>query len=273
MRVTNVSRKRRIKNIFLVASVIWGLLIVRVGYIQFVKGSELQSMAYLQQTLNRKISPKRGDIYDRTGEIALAVSGSVETVSVNPTNIKKEDKEKVARVLADIFELDYDTVLKRVNKNSSIETIAKKVDKTKTDELRVWMEGNGITEGINIDEDTKRYYPYSSLASTIIGFTGSDNQGLFGIESKYDEVLKGTQGKILKMTDAKGGDFGTEGENYIAATPGKNLILTIDMRIQAIAEKHLSQICIDNACTDGGNIIIMDPKKWRHFSNGTISFI
>ena len=260
MKATNVSRKRRLRNFLFVAFTICMLLVVRIGFIQFVQGSELQAMAYTQQTLNRKINPKRGTIYDATGKNILAVSASVETVSVTPNNIKKEDKEKVARAMSDIFDLDYETVLKKVNKNSSIETIIKKVDKEKTDELRIWMNENNILTGINIDEDTKRYYPYATLASTVIGFTGSDNQGLDGIESKYDDILKGTTGKILKLTDAKGTDLGDEGEDYIPAVDGNDLVLSIDMTIQSIAEKYLEQACIDNVCTDGGSILISNPK-------------
>lgn len=260
MKSTNISRKRRLRNFLFVAFAICILLIIRIGFIQFVQGSELQSMAYTQQTLNRKINPKRGTIYDATGKNILAVSASVETVSVTPSNIKKEDREKVARALSDIFELDYETVLKKVSKNSSIETIIKKVDKEKTDKLRKWMNENNILTGINIDEDTKRYYPYSKLASSVIGFTGSDNQGLDGIESRYDDVLKGETGKILKITDAKGTDLGDEGEDYVAAVNGNDLVLSIDMTIQSIAEKYLEEACIDNVCTDGGSILISNPK-------------
>ena len=137
----------------------------------------------------------------------------------------------------------------------------KKVDKEKTNELRVWLEENNIVTGVNIDEDTKRYYPYGTLASNVIGFTGSDNQGLEGIESYYDKTLSGTQGKILKLVDATGTDMGIEGEDYIAAKNGDDLVLTIDMTIQAIAEKYLKQACIDNVCTDGGNVIILNPKS------------
>ncbi len=260
MKSTDISRKRRLRNFLFIAFAICMLLVIRIGYIQFVQGSELQAMAYTQQTLNRKINPKRGTIYDATGKNVLAVSASVETVTVTPSNIKKEDKEKVARAMSDIFDLDYEKVLKKVSKNSSIETIVKKVDKEKTDELRKWMNENNIISGINIDEDTKRYYPYSTLASNIIGFTGSDNQGLDGIESWYDDVLKGSTGKILKVTDAKGTDLGNEGEDYIAAINGDDIVLSIDMTIQSIAEKYLKQACIDNVCTDGGNILIANPK-------------
>lgn len=260
MWISDIGRKRRLRNILLVFFIIQVALIVRVGFIQFLQGSELQAMAYSQQTLNRNINAKRGRILDRTGEIELAVSASTETVSINPTNIRIEDKEKLARALTDIFCLDYEKVLKKVTKRTSIEIIVKKVDKEDTDKLRVWLQENNITTGVNIDEDTKRYYPYGTLASNIIGFTGSDNQGLEGLESYYDDVLSGTQGKILKLTDATGTDMGTEGEDYIAAEDGDDIVLTIDMTIQAIAEKYLKEACIDNKCTDGGNVILISPK-------------
>ncbi len=256
-----LSSKKKMRNTLFITFLIIICLIGRLGYIQFIQGGELSSMAYQQQTLDRSINPKRGTIFDSTGKNVLAVSSTVETVTVNPGNIAKENKEKVARVLADIFEQDYEKILKKVTKRSSIETIAKKVEKEKTDQLRVWMEQNGITTGINIDEDTKRFYPYSTVASQIIGFCGSDNQGLDGIEAKYDAELKGTQGAIRRHTDARGGEIGEEGENYVSAIDGNDLILTIDLSIQSIAEKYLEEVCIDNVCTDGGNIVIMNPQN------------
>jgi len=261
MVVTKISSKKKMRNTLFIAFLAIICLLVRLGFIQFVQGSELSSLAYQQQTLDRKINPKRGTILDSTGEKVLAVSSTVETVSVNPGNINKEDKEKVAKKLSDLFELDYEKILKKVTKRSSIETIAKKVEKDKTDELRVWMEQNNIITGINIDEDTKRYYPYSNFASQIIGFCGSDNQGLDGIEAKYDNELKGKQGSIQRHTDAKGGEIGKEGENYVSAIDGNDLVLTVDFTIQSIAEKYLQEACIDNVCTDGGNIVIMNPQN------------
>ena len=256
-----LSNKKKMRNTLFTVFLIIICLMGRIGYIQFVQGGELSTLAYQQQTLDRSINPKRGTIYDATGKNALAVSSTVETVTVNPGNIAEENKEKVAQTLTDIFELDYETVLKKVKKRSSIETIVKKVDKEKTDKLRVWMEQNNITTGINIDEDTKRYYPYNTLASQIIGFCGSDNQGLDGIEAKYDDELKGEKGAIQRHTDAKGGEIGHEGENYVPAVDGNDLMLTIDLTIQSIAEKYLKEACIDNECTDGGNIVIMNPKN------------
>ena len=261
MNEIKLTSKKKMKNVLFISFLIIICLIVRIGYIQLVQGKELSQLAYQQQTLDRKINPKRGTIYDATGKNILAISSTVETVTVNPGNISAENKEKVARALSDIFELDYETVLKKVKKRSSIETIVKKVDKEKTDELRKWMEESNITSGINIDEDTKRYYPYNNVASQIIGFCGSDNQGLDGIEAKYEEELKGKQGAIQKHTDAKGGEIGEEGENYISAIDGNDLVLTIDLSIQSIVEKYLEEACIDNVCTDGGSIIVMNPQN------------
>lgn len=259
--VGTLAKKRRMKIEMFVLISILTLLATRIGYIQLVKGEELMARAYMQQTLDRSINPKRGTIYDATGSVVLAVSSTVETVSVTPTNINKNDREKIATALSNIFSLDYENTLKKVSRRSSIEIITKKVDKDKADELRVWMKENNITSGINIDEDTKRYYPFNNLASQIIGFCGSDNQGLDGIEAMYDSTLKGSKGKITKIRDARGGDIENTSEEYVSAIDGNDLVLTIDAVIQGIAEKYLKEACIDNVCTDGGNIIVMNPKN------------
>lgn len=246
----SISEKRRIRNSLFVCIIVLMLLAVRVAWVQFVQGEELQALAYKQQTLDRSINPSRGTIYDRNG-VELAVSATVETITVNPMNIQNENKEKVAEALSNIFDLDYEKVLKKVKKRSSIETIVKKVEKDKADELRTWMQENDIVDGINIDEDTKRYYPNNDLCSQVIGFTGSDNQGLNGIEAKYDETLSGTKGKISRVSDAKGGILSGTVEEYQAAIDGDSIVLTIDATIQSIVEKHLEEACIDNICTDG----------------------
>ena len=173
-----LSSKKKMRNLLYIGFFIFAILLLKIGYIQFFQGAELSKLAYEQQTLDRIINPKRGTIYDSTGKNILAQSSTVNTITVNPGNIDKANKEKVAKKLSEIFEIDYESTLKKVNRRSSIETIAKKVDKEKSDMLRKWMEENKITTGINIDEDTKRYYPNNTLASQIIGFCGSDNQGL-----------------------------------------------------------------------------------------------
>lgn len=257
----NLTRKKRMYFMIVMVFITMFGLCTRIFWIQFVMGEKLKKMAYIQHTMERAFNPCRGTIYDATGKKILAVSGSVESVTVNPVNIKKEDKERLARKLSDLFELDYEKTLKKVSKRSSIETIVTKIDKEKSNELRKWLLDNDITMGVNIDVDTKRFYPYNTMASQIIGFCGSDNQGLMGIESKYDEELKGKKGSIVKLTDAKGGNLDKEGEDYIEAQNGNDLILTIDATVQGITEKYLKEACIDNVCTDGGNIIVMNPQN------------
>ena len=259
MEVTLSNKKKMVKAMF-ISFLILIFLIGRLAFLQFFDGNRLQVLAYEQQVQQRAINAKRGTIYDSTGKYELAVSSTVFSITVNPTNISKEDKEKVSKALAEIFELDYEKVLKKVSKKSSIETIVKKVEEEKADKLREWMIANNIEKGINIDEDTKRYYPYSNLASQFIGFCGSDNQGLDGIEAKYNEILAGKNGAIYRATDATGEKIGEDGENYTAPIDGKGIKISIDMTIQSIVEKHLAEACIDNKCTDGGNIVAMNPK-------------
>ncbi len=261
MEPINLKNKKMIRNLLVIFCIIFFALIVRIGIIQFVNGKKLQSLAYEQQVQKRSINPKRGTIYDATGKYVLAESSTAYTVTVNPTNIDSEKKEMIATKLTEIFDLDYETVLKKVKKISSIEIIVKKIEKDKADELRTWLMDNNINTGVNIDEDSKRYYPYSNLASHVIGFCGGDNQGIDGVEAKYDNVLSGIKGAITKATDAVGLELGTEGENYVKPVDGNSIILSIDMTIQSIAEKYLEEACIDNSCTDGGNIVIMNPKN------------
>ena len=253
--------KKRMLIELVVVSIVFLCLIIRVGWIQLVDGERLKSMASEQQSLERDVGAKRGTIYDSSGENVLAVSSTVESVTINPKNIRKEDKEKVAKALSEILELDYEDVIKKVNKNSSVENIKKRIEKEEADELRKWLLDNNIDSGVNIDEDSKRYYPYSTLASQVIGFCGSDNQGLNGIEAKYDDILEGTNGSINKIVDGSGQNLENESEQYNEAIDGNDIVLTIDLTIQSIIEKYLEEACIDNECTDGGNIIVMNPKN------------
>ena len=260
MQTINLKNKKKMRNTLFITFLILLLLLSRICYIEFIQGKELQVLAFEQQVQKRTVNPRRGTIYDSSEKYTLAISSTAYTVSVNPTNIPNEKKDLIAKKLAEIFDLDYETVLKKVSKRSSIETIVKKIEKNKADELRIWLLENNIDTGVNIDEDSKRYYPYSNLASQVIGFCGGDNQGLDGVEAKYDEVLSGTAGSISRVTDATGEEIGTDGEVYTPAVNGDDIVLSIDMTIQSIVEKYLAEACIDNSCTDGGNIVVMNPK-------------
>ena len=259
---------KKLKTIFIVIILIFVILLGRLGFLQFVQGSYLKELAYNQQSLNQIISPKRGSIYDSTGEV-LATSASVDTITINPDKIKdskndaektKQLKEKVAKAFSEIFELDYEETLEKVNSDAQVETIAKKVEQDKVDKLKTWMEENDISSGINIDEDTKRYYPHSTVLSQVLGSCGSDNQGLSGIEYEWDAVLSGTSGKIVSSQSASQEEIPNAEETYIPAENGSDLTLTIDFHIQTIVEKYLKQAVEDNNCENGGSCIVMDPK-------------
>ncbi len=263
------------KKLFILAIafiLLFALLLGRVGWLQFVDGDWLREKEYSQSTSSTLISAKRGTIYDATGK-ALAVSVEVDTISVNPSYIKakgkdgktdeeatEELKRNMANVMAEIFELDSEEVYKKLTSTNSVETIASKVETDKVEKLREWIKENDAT-GINIDEDVKRYYPYDNLASNVIGFCGSNNQGLDGIELSYDDVLKGTSGKLTTAIDVTRDAIPDKNEEYIAPENGSNIYLTIDSNIQTIAEKYLKQAVEENNCERGGNVIIMDPSN------------
>ena len=261
------NKGKHLKWFFIIFLFLVLLLIIRLFWLQFIDGDSLKEQSYKQITANRVISPKRGTIYDSTGK-ALAVSSDVDTISVNPSLIVvKNDqdatnalKEKVAKGLSDIFALDYEEVLKKVTSTNSVETIVKKVDSDKVAELKQWMSDNECYSGINIDEDTKRSYPYSNLASNLIGFCGSDNNGLAGIEYYWDETLTGTPGKLVTSIDVTQESIPDSEEKYIAPENGSNITLSIDANIQSIVEKYLKQAVEENDCKNGGSMILMDPS-------------
>ena len=264
------------KKMFILAIVfmlVFVILLGRVAWIQFVDGEWLKEKEYSQSTSSTLISAKRGTIYDSTGK-ALAVSVEVDTISVNPEYIKakgkdgqsdeeatEELKRNMANAFAEIFELNSDEVYKKLTSSNSVETIASKVETDKVDELKKWLEENDVESGVNIDADVKRYYPYDNLASNVIGFCGSNNQGLDGIELSYDDILKGTSGKLTTAIDVTQDAIPDKNEEYIAPENGSNIYLTIDSNIQTIVEKYLKQAVEENECKDGGNAIIMDPSN------------
>jgi len=265
--VQNIIPNKNLKTMLIVIILLFVLLIARLFFLQLIDGEHLTSLAVNQQTTSEIISSKRGNIYDSTG-VTLAKSETVDTISINPNKIVKKKqkdtkayKELVAKGLSDIFKLDYKETLTKVNSTASVETIVKKVEEDKVNELKSWMKENKIGVGINIDEDTKRYYPLSTVASQVIGVCGSDNQGLSGIEYSYDSILKGVSGQITTSTDAANGEIPNSVESFVEAKDGYNLNLTIDVKIQNIVEKYLKKAAENNKCSRGGNCIIMDPSN------------
>lgn len=246
---------KRLRTILFFSLIIFLLLIIRLFWIQFINGAKLKEKAYRQQTASKIISPERGSILDVNGKV-LATSEKVDTISINPTKIIDTKKELVARGLSDIFELDYNEVLEKVNSSSSVETIIKKVETDKVKELETWMSNNKINSGINIDADNKRYYPYNEIASQVIGFCGTDNQGLAGIESSYDNILTGRSGKIVTTTDLNNSEISDEHSTYVAVENGSDVYLTIDANIQTIVEKYIKKSVTDKECESASSIII-----------------
>ncbi|NLJ88316.1 MAG: PASTA domain-containing protein [Epulopiscium sp.] len=227
-------------------------LIFRIGYLQIARGDFLQELAYEQHTRDRLIAPQRGTIYDRNG-VELAKSATVATIGV--VHAQVEDSEKVARVLSEKLDLDYELVKKKVDKVVALERIQSKVDKEVADEIRKLN-----LPGVKIDEDSKRYYPYSNLASHVIGFVGKDNQGIIGLEVKYDEYLKGSPGKILMETDGKGRKIKDSPERRIEPVAGYHLVTTLDVTIQEYAEQALEKAVKAKGATRG-SIIILNPQN------------
>lgn len=248
--------KKRIKAMmafFLVGVLV---LILRLAWIQFAKGNEYKKMAAEQQTRDSVITAKRGTIYDRNMKV-LAQSATAERVTINPQAIEKsKNAEKVVKALVDILGVDEADVRQKISRTDRQSVvIAKQVEKSVADELRK----QNLT-GIHFEEDSKRYYPYGSLAAQVIGFTGSDNQGLEGLENVLNEQLSGIDGRIVAAKDVANNEMPYKYENYIAAQDGKGVVLTIDETIQRYTEKHLQQAYEENLLGNGGAAIVMDPN-------------
>ncbi|MBR1735684.1 MAG: peptidoglycan glycosyltransferase [Firmicutes bacterium] len=252
MQKTTVIMKKRLFIILLFIEMALFLITVKVMYLQIYKAEEYQKMAYEQQTRDRLISPKRGSICDRNAE-ELAVSETVGSVSVIHAQIK--DEEKTAKILAEKLEMDYDTVLKKVQKRVALERIKTKVDKNTADEIRKMN-----IPGVAVDEDIKRIYPYKNLASQVIGFVGKDNQGIIGLEAKYEEYLKGEKGKIMTETDARGRKIDSGKEVRIPPTDGYNIITSIDATVQMFAEQTIEK-AVEYKEAKRGTIIVMNPQN------------
>ncbi|HPD01560.1 MAG TPA: penicillin-binding transpeptidase domain-containing protein, partial [Acetivibrio sp.] len=257
---TTLIMKKRLLVVLTVFSLLVFALIARVGWLQLVKGEELQKMAFEQQNSDREIPPRRGSILDRKGE-ALAISATVDRIVVNPTEIDESDEEEISQKLAEFLDMDKDAILKKVSNNKSrYEIIKKRVEKNVGDRIRQWKSEENI-HGVYIDEDSKRYYPSGNLAAHIIGFTGEDNQGLDGIEKTMEKYLKGVPGKILSEVDARGRQMPNYQNKRIDPQDGLNVVLTIDETIQHHATEALQKALDDNKVANGGIAIVLDPRN------------
>lgn len=260
MAYTALKNQKRILVLLIGCVIIAFALIIRLVYIQVIKSNYYQELAYDQQTRERKVEAKRGTIYDSTGEKVLAQSISVNVVTAIPKNVGSDSqkREAIAKDIAEILEINADDVVSKFSKNVASVTVASKVDDEKATKLLKYISQNKI-EGISVDEDTKRIYPYGTLMSHVLGFVGTDNQGLLGVESYYDNVLSGVPGKIVGSTDLNGRETPFTNEQYIEPEDGKDIVLTIDATIQSIVEKYLYKAYVENVA-EYATAVVLRPS-------------
>ena len=235
-----------LKRILIMAVVIIFLMtttVARVFYLTIVRGEELSEKAETQQLKDTEITAMRGTIYDSNGNV-LAQSASVWNVFIDPLNIKDKQRDLIVDEFANLFGYDADEKKEfydKTNHQNHYELVEKKVENNIKEKLSKFVSKNELGGCIGTEQTTKRYYPYGTLASSVIGFTGSDDQGLSGIESYYDEQLTGTNGRIITAKDAKSNNIANDYETSIAATDGDSIVLTINQTIQYYLEKGLRE--------------------------------
>lgn len=242
--------RKKIVAVFALCMAAMLFLIGRLGYLMLLRADYYSEKAQDLHERERSIKAARGKILDCNGKV-LADNKTVCTISVIHSQIK--EPEKVIDVLTEELGLERNQVKKRVEKNSSIERIKTNVDKQTGDKIREYD-----LAGVKVDEDYKRNYPYGNLASKVLGFTGSDNQGIVGLEVKYESILKGTDGQILTMTDARGVELSDTGEGRKEPVSGKNLILSLDANLQEYAQQAAYQ-ALEQKQADSVSIILMRP--------------
>ena len=234
------------------------VLVGRLVKLMIFESEYYQDLAEDLHERERSIKAARGKIVDASGTV-LATNRTVCTISVVHSQIK--DPERVIEVLCKELELPEETVRKRVEKRSSIERVQANVEKEVGDRIREYQ-----LEGVKIDEDFRRYYPYGSLASKVLGFTGSDNQGIIGLEVIYDEYLQGINGTILTLTDARGVEIADAGEERVEPVPGSDLYISLDYNIQLYAQQAALKALEQKQATYV-SIIIMNPKNGEIYAN------
>lgn len=244
--------KKKILVVFTCAFLILTGLIGRLVYLMVFDAEYYQKRAEDLHKRERKIKAARGEIVDRNG-VVLATNKTVCTISVIHSQIK--EPERVTEILAKELEMDQAEVRKRVEKISSMEKVKTNVEKEVGDKIREYN-----LDGVKVDEDYKRYYPYDSLASKVLGFTGGDNQGIIGLEVKYEETLKGSNGTILTTTDARGIELDAVAEDRIEPMAGKTLEISMDYNIQKYCEQAAEKVMLEKQA-DGVSILLMNPQN------------
>lgn len=237
----------------------FAILIIRLFYLQVVQADMWKEKASSQQMYSTSISANRGNIYDRNMK-TLAKSVTVWTVFISPAEMEEDQRELVASGLSEILDVDYDMVYEKSLKTWRYnETIKKKVDNDTADEVTAFIKENDV-KGIYLSEDTMRYYPYGNLASTVLGFTGNDGTGAYGLEAYYNKTLSGTNGVIASVRNAKGTAMPFSEQQIYDAEDGQSLVLTIDETVQHYLEKHLENAVQEHEVQNRAVGIVMNVK-------------
>ncbi len=244
--------KKKILVVFLTACVLIFGLGARLVYLMVFDAEYYQKKAEELHERERKIKAARGEIVDRNGTV-LATNKTVCTISVIHSQIK--EPEQVIKVLSQELELEEAEVRKRVEKVSSMEKVKTNVEKAVGDRIRSYD-----LEGVKVDEDYRRYYPYDEMASKVLGFTGGDNQGIIGLEVKYEDVLKGKNGTILTVTDARGIELEGVAEDRIEPVAGNTLKITMDYNIQSFCEQAARKV-LEEKQADAVSVMLMNPQN------------
>ncbi len=255
--VTRSIKQRMLITVVLMACG-FSIIVTSLANIALVKHDEYSAMASNQQLRDTVVAAPRGTIYDANMNV-LARSATVWTVALSPMDIDKEDYDTIARGLADILEVDYQTVYDKCSEKTYYSIVKRKVDQPVIDEIRAFMSENKVG-GISFTEDSKRYYPYGNFLAQVLGFVGTDNQGLSGLEAYYDDVLSGTSGRVLTAKNARGSDMYYEYETRYEPQAGHSLVLTVDEVIQHYLEKNLEAAIEQHNIQNNAMGIIMNVK-------------
>lgn len=247
-----VYNKKKIRVVFIGSMLLIFLLLIRLAYLMVSDPKDYRGQATDLHERKREIKAARGEIVDRNGQ-TLATNKTVCTISVIHNQIK--DSEKVIQMLVNELGISEEEVRKRVEKVSSIERVRANVEKEVGDRIR-----EHHLPGVKVDEDSKRYYPYHDLASKVLGFTGGDNQGIIGLEVKYDDILKGKNGKILTVTDARGIEIEKMAEHRIEPVQGKCLRVSLDYNIQSFCQQAAERV-MERKQAESVSVILMNPQN------------
>jgi len=243
-------------------AVIFMGLLVRLFYLQVIQHDFYEEKAVSQQTRSTTVTADRGTIYDAKGNI-LAISATVQTLILSPLDVQEDnmDQDAIVNGLVEILGLDADKLRERLQKtNSAYEILRKNIEEDQADELREFIAKYHLSAGLYLVPDSKRYYPYSTMASQVIGFINADKAGAYGIEAKYEDELSGESGRVVIAKNAAGTEMLSRYANYVDAVDGDNLTLTIDATIQSYAEKILAEGIETYDIQNGGFCIVMNPN-------------